>query len=466
MSQPQPDALFSVSKLNQTVKDMLEGSLYGIWLMAEISNFSQPASGHWYFTLKDERAQVRAAMFRGNNRSVTFRPKEGDKVLVRANVTLYEPRGDYQLLVELMQPSGEGLLKQQFEQLKQTLTQEGLFSLAHKKALPHSPKRLGIITSPSGAALYDMLNVLKRRQPALPIVIYPSMVQGQEAPAQLIRMIQLANLRKECDVLVLARGGGSLEDLWCFNNEQLARAIFASDIPIVSAVGHETDVTIADFVADLRAPTPSAAAELVSQDQHAQKVQLHQIQQRVEMAFDYALQRYQQRHQHLLHRLSQQHPNLRLIKQKHALHVLQSRIQNAVEAKLRERNQLVQRFTQTLFNNVPYQAQQRRHQLLSNRLMRTPILSEIHQQTSKLAHSRYQLESVMRQLINGKSQQFGVICSQLETMSPLKTLQRGYSLAHDNKKQVIRSKKQVKVGDTLTTRLNDGEVKSQIIQID
>ncbi len=221
----------------------------------EISNFTQPASGHWYFTLKDDTAQVRCAMFRNSNRRVTFRPQHGQQVLVRANITLYEPRGDYQIIAESMQPAGEGLLQQKYEQLKAKLQAEGLFDQQHKQPLPSPAHCVGVITSKTGAALHDILHVLKRRDPSLPVIIYPTAVQGDDAPGQIVRAIELANARGECDVLIIGRGGGSLEDLWSFNDERVARAIFANRIPVVSAVGHETDVTIADFVADLRAPT-------------------------------------------------------------------------------------------------------------------------------------------------------------------------------------------------------------------
>ncbi|WP_243689715.1 exodeoxyribonuclease VII large subunit, partial [Cronobacter sakazakii] len=248
----QTPSIFTVSRLNQSVRLLLEQEMGQVWISGEISNFTQPASGHWYFTLKDDTAQVRCAMFRNSNRRVTFRPQHGQQVLVRANITLYEPRGDYQIIVESMQPAGEGLLQQRYEQLKQQLAAEGLFDPALKKPLPSPARQVGVITSKTGAALHDVLNVLRRRDPSLPVVIYPTAVQGDDAPAQIVRAIELANLRDECDVLIVGRGGGSLEDLWSFNDERVARAIFASRIPVVSAVGHETDVTIADFVADLR----------------------------------------------------------------------------------------------------------------------------------------------------------------------------------------------------------------------
>ena len=301
---------------------------------AEISNLSQPASGHWYFTLKDDRARVRCAMFRNSNRRVTFRPQNGQQVLVRASITLYEPRGDYQLIAESMQPAGDGLLQQQFEQLKQRLSAEGLFDQQFKQPLPAPAKRVGVITSASGAALHDILQVLQRRDPSLPIVIYPTSVQGAEAPMQIVRAIETANRRDECDVLIVGRGGGSLEDLWSFNDERVARAIFASRIPIVSAVGHETDVTIADFVADLRAPTLppppnwSAAISLsccasCSHSSSGWRWRWITTAQR------------QQQFTRIHHRLQQQHPHLRPARQQTLLFKLQRRMEDGMQQQLR-----------------------------------------------------------------------------------------------------------------------------------
>ena len=249
----QSPAIFTVSRLNQTVRLLLEHEMGQVWISGEISNFTQPASGHWYFTLKDDTAQVRCAMFRNSNRRVTFRPQHGQQVLVRANITLYEPRGDYQIIVESMQPAGEGLLQLKYEQLKAKLQAEGLFDLQYKKSLPSPAHCVGVITSKTGAALHDILHVLKRRDPSLPVI---TAVQGDDAPGQIVRAIELANQRNECDVLIVGRGGGSLEDLWSFNDERVARAIFASRIPIVSAVGHETDVTIAAVGSCGWAPPP------------------------------------------------------------------------------------------------------------------------------------------------------------------------------------------------------------------
>ena len=259
--------IFSVAELNNCARSLLEEAFNQVWIEGEISNLSQPSSGHCYFTLKDAEAQVRCALFRMQHQRLKFKLENGLHVLLRAQVSLYEARGDYQLIVSHAEPAGDGLLQRAFEQLKKKLEVAGLFAEIHKKTLPQFPKQIGVITSATGAAIRDILQVLKRRSANIPVIIYPSQVQGERAAAQLIQAIEIANQRQDCDVLILARGGGSLEDLWSFNDEKLAYAIFNSKIPIISGVGHEVDFTIADFVADRRAPTPSAAAELVSPNQ-------------------------------------------------------------------------------------------------------------------------------------------------------------------------------------------------------
>ncbi|MEX0952072.1 MAG: exodeoxyribonuclease VII large subunit, partial [Gammaproteobacteria bacterium] len=259
--------IFSVAELNRTARALLEGEFPSIWVEGEISNLARPASGHLYFSLKDSKAQVRCALFKNRALGLKTRPENGMQVLLRAGVSLYEGRGEFQLIVEYLEPAGAGALQRAFEELKRKLEAEGLFDPAHKQTLPAFPKRIGVITSPSGAAIRDVLNVLKRRYPGVEVIIYPAPVQGADAPAKLKRMLDVAIARNEVDVLLLTRGGGSLEDLWAFNDEPLARAIHACPLPIVSAVGHEIDFTIADFVADQRAATPSAAAELLSPDQ-------------------------------------------------------------------------------------------------------------------------------------------------------------------------------------------------------
>jgi exodeoxyribonuclease VII large subunit len=258
--------VYSVSRLNREVRVLLERGFGSLWLEAEISNFARPSSGHWYFSLKDAAAQVRCAMFRQRNMLCAFTARDGQKVLVRARIGLYEPRGEYQLIVDHMEDAGLGALKRQFEELSAKLSQEGLFAAERKRPLPGLPRRIGVITSPTGAAVRDILHVLARRFPAAAVLIYPVPVQGAQAAAEITAALELAGRRAECDVLILARGGGSLEDLWAFNDERLARAIVASPIPVITGIGHEIDFTIADFAADVRAPTPSAAAELVVPD--------------------------------------------------------------------------------------------------------------------------------------------------------------------------------------------------------
>lgn len=445
MPQTPSSAIFTVSRLNQTVKQLLEGEMGHIWLNGEISNFSQPSSGHWYFTLKDERAQVRCAMFRGSNRRVTFRPQNGQQVLIRAMITLYEPRGDYQLLADSMQPAGDGLLQQQFEQLKQRLFGEGLFDQQFKQPLPKPAKRVGVITSASGAALHDILQVLQRRDPSLPVIIYPTSVQGADAPPQIIRAIELANLRDECDVLIVGRGGGSLEDLWSFNDERVARAIFASRIPIVSAVGHETDVTISDFVADLRAPTPSAAAELVSRNQQELLRQVTTQRQRLEMAMDYYLAQRQSLFTRLHHRLQQQHPQLRLARQQNRLIRLRQRLDDAVQLRLRQIS--------------------RRQKYLQQRLLQQPPQPRIHRAQQHLQQLHYRLQHALDKQIGQNKQRFGEACSHLQAVSPLATLGRGYSVTTTSSGEVLKKAGQIAAGDTLSTRLQDGWVESQVTAI-
>jgi len=438
-------SIFTVTRLNQAVRLLLEQEMGQVWISGEISNFSQPSSGHWYFTLKDDTAQVRCAMFRNSNRRVTFRPQHGQQVLVRANITLYEPRGDYQIIVESMQPAGEGLLQQQYEQLKQRLTAEGLFEQQYKKSLPSPARQVGVITSKSGAALHDILHVLKRRDPSLPIIIYPTSVQGADAPGQIVRAIELANQRAECDVLIVGRGGGSLEDLWSFNDERVARAIFASQIPVVSAVGHETDVTIADFVADLRAPTPSAAAEIVSRNQLELLRQIQSQQTHMEMAMDYYLAQRTQRFTRLQHRLQQQHPQLRLARQQTTLERLQQRLNAAMETKLRRTSQQQQRLAQRLNQQQPQ--------------------ARIHRAQTRIQQLEYRLSQILTARLSTTRQRFGTALAQLEAVSPLATLARGYSVTTATDGKVLKKTKQIKSGDTLTTRLEDGWVESQVTGI-
>ena len=446
MSLPPTANIFTVSRLNTTVRQLLENEMGLVWLSAEISNFTQPSSGHWYFTLKDDGAQVRCAMFRNSNRRVTFRPQHGQQVLVRASITLYEPRGDYQLIIESMHPAGEGLLQQQFEQLKARLAAEGLFDQQFKQPLPDPARQVGVITSATGAALHDVLRVLHRRDPSLPVIIYPTPVQGVDAPAAIVRAIELANQRDECDVLIVGRGGGSLEDLWSFNDERVARAIFASRLPIVSAVGHETDVTIADFVADLRAPTPSAAAEVVSRNKGELLRRLQSQQQRMEMAMDFYIAEQQRRFTRIQHRLQQQHPQLRLARQQTTLFQLQRRLGEAMDQRLRVANRQQDRVLQRLYNQQP-----------QGRILRAQ---------QQMQQWQYRLQQGMEKQLNHNRQRFGNLAAQLEGVSPLATLARGFSVTTDTQGQLVKKTQQLHKGDLLRTRLDDGWVESQVTALE
>lgn len=440
------DNIYSVSQLNQSVRLMLENQLGTVWLTGEISNFSQPVSGHWYLSLKDENAQVRCAMFRMKNLRVSFRPTNGMQVLVRANVSLYEPRGDYQLIIESMHLAGEGLLMQQFEALKLKLAAEGLFAQHVKKNLPHFSKAVGIITSKTGAALQDILHILQRRDPSLKIIIYPTAVQGKDASTDIAQMIELANQRQEVDVLIVGRGGGSLEDLWCFNEEIVARAIFHSHLPVISAVGHETDVTIADFVADVRAPTPSAAAELVSRNQTELLQQLQYRRQRLEIALDRLFAEKQQKLKHLSLRLHNQHP----------------------QAQLRIQQQLITQLSHRLQQSLRHRWQKKAENLtaLSMRLYKNPLPLRLQQYEQQLAQLKVRLNSHMNLTLSLQQKQLAHLCGKLDSLSPLKVLARGYSITQNQQNFTIRSMKDVNVGEQIKTRLPDGDIISQVIRLE
>lgn len=461
------DTIYSVSQLNHTARLLLESNLGQIWLSGEISNFSQPISGHWYLSLKDENAQVRCAMFRMKNMRVTFKPQNGMQVLVRASVSLYEPRGDYQLIIDSMQPAGDGLLQQQFEQLKQKLAAEGLFAQQLKKPIPHFNRRIGVITSKSGAALQDILHVLQRRDPSLEIVIYPTAVQGKDATAEIVQIIELANTRREVDVLIVGRGGGSLEDLWCFNEEAVARAIFASEIPIISAVGHETDVTIADFVADLRAPTPSAAAELVSRDQRELLQQLQYRQQHLEIAFDRLFSDKQQRLDRLTLRLNNQHPSKQLKLQLQHNRQLIARLNQAILRRLDKQTQRYQFTHQRLNAAIRRQLErnQARYGYLQQRLQQNPLPYRIGQQQQRLQQQQVRLRGLLEKNLLTNRHQLAELCSKLNSLSPLNVLARGYSISQTPQGNAIINSRQLNVGEQMLTRFSQGTVISSVVEI-
>ncbi|WP_346208856.1 exodeoxyribonuclease VII large subunit [Aeromonas salmonicida] len=437
--------VFTVTRLNSAVRMILEQDLGLVWLTGELSNLAMPSSGHWYFSLKDLGAQVRCAMFKGNNRRVAFRPQDGMQVLVQARVSLYEPRGDYQLIIESMQPAGDGVLALRFEELKRRLGAEGLFDEGRKRPLPREPRAVGLVTSATGAALHDMLTVLKRRAPDLPVFIYPTQVQGSAAIGQIVAAIALANSRAEVDVLIVGRGGGSLEDLWCFNEEGVARAIANSAIPVISAVGHEVDVTISDFAADLRAPTPSAAAELVAPDQSARAQRLAHLWQRLVQAMN----RHQTAARHgfvlLQKRLDHQDPKRRLEQQSQRLDELSARLQQLLNQRLHQGERRLANLELRLQAKSPERllaAGKRRHQLAQERL-----------------------HALIAKRQDQASHRLAMLTARLDGVSPLATLGRGYSITRTQSGDVINRAAQVNAGQTLVTTLAEGHLQVRVEEV-
>ena len=431
--------IYTVSQLNREVAHLLARSFTIIWLEGEISNFSQPRSGHMYFSLKDASAQVRVAMFRQRNLLLDFQPENGAQVLLRGRVSLYEPRGDYQLIAEHMEPAGAGALQRAFEELKRRLQAEGVFAAEHKQAIPEQPQHIGVITSATGAALRDVLSVLRRRYPQAAVLIYPVMVQGAEAVADICQTLRLASQRRDCEVLLLVRGGGSLEDLHAFNDEAVARAMLACNIPLVCGVGHEIDITIADFVADARAPTPSAAAEMVSPDK---TVLLQQLRQQT-MALSQAMQRHwqwqQQNLQHLMGRLQSAHPNQQLHQQLQRLDDLEQRLRTGWRYYWRGLYDRLQQNQSLLAAHAP--------------------LAQIRNFQHSLTQSQQLLSNAWQMYIERQQRQLMLLMRGLDAVSPLATLQRGYALVTEpDSGRILRDADTVHDGDNLTVRLAHGQL--------
>lgn len=434
--------ILTVTELNRRSRRLLELSFGQLWVEGELSNFARPRSGHWYFTLKDQGAQIRCAFFKNRNRSVSPIPSEGDQVIVRGRVSLYEGRGDYQLIVEHLESAGFGALQQAFEALKCRLANEGLFDENHKKALPRWPQHLGVITSPSGAALHDVRSVLARRFPLLPVTLFPTAVQGEAAADQIVSAIEQAE-QSDCDVILLTRGGGSLEDLWPFNEERVARAIAACSTPVVSAVGHEVDYSISDWVADLRAPTPSAAAELISPDQFALLTQLERYQQRFEQLMQHKLLHAQQTLTHLQRRL--RHPGHLLDQQAQHLDELDARLNQGIAHQLLHRQ---------------YQLQQ-----LSNRLQQCTPSNALERAQLQLKHLKTRLNGAIEHRLQQHQQRLATQVQQLELVSPLATLSRGYALVQTADGQLVQRADQLSVGDCISARLGEGAVQARVEKI-
>ena len=439
--------VYTVSRLNQTARKLLEQGLARIWLEGELSNLARPSSGHLYFTLKDSKAQIRGAMFRSRNQLLRFTPQEGMQVLVRAKISLYEPRGDYQLIAEAMQEAGDGVLQQAFDALKLKLEKEGLFTSETKQALPAMPARIGVITSPSGAAIRDVLSVLRRRFPAIPVLVYPVPVQGKDAGREIAAMLGMAAARKECDVLILTRGGGSLEDLWAFNEEVVARAIHACHIPIISAVGHEVDFTIADFVADRRAPTPSAAAELVSPDQTEWLAQVATLEARTVRHIGQRLADSQERLRWLQQRLQLRHPGQHLQQQVQRLDELEQRIRLAIQSYYNRLRYALNEALGQLKQVSPH------HRIKQTELQRQALEQRMH--------------TAINSLLQTRQRQLAVACKSLDTISPLATLDRGYAIVtRQSDAHVLHRASSVQAGEQIEARLAEGRLLCTVDKVD
>ncbi len=433
-----PRHILTPSTLNRLVRGLLEDALPLVWIEGELSNVARPASGHLYFTLKDSGAQVRCAMFRPKSAALRFKPTDGMQVLLRARVGLYEPRGEFQLVAEQMEPAGEGALQRAFEQLKAKLDAEGLFDAARKRPLPRHARRIGVITSATGAAIRDVLSVLARRWPLAEVEVLPVPVQGREAPPAIVSMLKKASASARYDVLLVTRGGGSLEDLWAFNDEAVARAIHASAVPVVSAVGHEVDFSIADFVADLRAPTPSAAAELLVPDAQDMLRHLRQLQQRLATLQQRRLQARSQRADHLLARLQAQRPQARLARDRERLAHLRHRLL----AVLRERRQADRSRLERLHARLLARHPQQRLPLLQRRL----------------AEQSQRLRQAMARQLERERHALQEAARTLHAVSPLATLERGYAILFAADGKVLRSARDAEPGSALRARLADGEL--------
>ena len=479
--------VFTVSRLNREVRVLLERGLGVVWVEGELSNFSQPSSGHWYFSLKDRDAQLRCAMFRLKNATLGFTPRAGQQVLARGRISLYEPRGDYQLIVEHLEEAGVGALKREFERLKVKLAAEGLFALERKRSLPRFPRRIGVVTSPSGAAIRDIVHILRRRFPPASVLIYPTPVQGAVAVPAIVEALQTASARAECDVLIVARGGGSLEDLWSFNDERVARAICSSAIPVVSGIGHEIDFTIADFVADARAPTPSGAAELVAPDRNACLEALARTAERMSACMRRELRSVTARYDGMLLRLKLVHPGVRLSQQTQKLDDLEQRLAGAVSREIRtiatRVNSTAQRLNLAhpglrlvqqvrklddlelrLANSIRATVHSDRNRvgdLFARLVQRSPDhLAREYRLRHESLDSR--LRQAWKECIWRKGHRLSLALKTLDTASPLATLARGFAMVSKADGTLLRDAESVNVGDEIEARLAKGKLKARV----
>jgi len=439
--------IYTPSELNREVRMHIEMGFPRILLEAEISNLSRPSSGHLYFSLKDDKAQIRCALFRSSASRLAIQPENGMKVLAHGRISLYEPRGDFQLIVDGLQDAGEGLLRRQFEELKKKLESEGLFDPVHKQPLPVYPLCIAVVTSPGGAAVRDILHVLKRRWPLAKVRLYPVSVQGTEAPSEIRAAIQAANAHRWADILIVGRGGGSLEDLMAFNDEAVARAVFSSAIPVISAVGHETDFSICDFVADLRAPTPSAAAELVTPDQAALKESFARAGRQLQRRTQNRLERDTQSLDHLSHRLQQRHPATRLTEQARQLDVLQAALFRSTKRRLNEQLMYLEQLVRRLRVHHPGRK-----------------LAEL---ASRVVNARKAIDRLIQAGLSQRHRSLAELARTLNAVSPLETIGRGYAVVTSSQTgEVVSSIRQSQSGQAITTQLRDGRLTSVVEKID
>lgn len=430
-------SVLSVEQLNIYVKQLLEGQIGTVWVRGEISNFKAHTSGHFYFSLKDSKSQITAVMFRGHNARLKFKPTDGMEVIVRGRITVYEPRGNYQLMCEMMEPVGAGALQKAFEQLKLKLKAEGLFEASRKKPIPTFPRHIAIVTSPTGAAIRDMLNVLSRRAKSVQVTVVPTLVQGEAAAPQLREAFRKATALPDVDVIILGRGGGSIEDMWCFNDEGLARLIAASPLPVISAVGHEIDFTIADFVADLRAPTPSAAAELVAKSSGELVNKVASLERMLHLSFEKKMKYLREKMLGLSKRLVD--PKRRLQDLELRNDDLLSRLEFAMTKRLGERRHRVELNTQKLGSP------------------RDLILDR----AKDLLHLQSRAEKALQFSIERKKARIGKVIAMLDSLSPLKVVERGYSIVTKDSK-VIKSATQIRKGDVIDIRLAQGTLRAVV----
>ncbi len=441
-AQPNPEHVFGVSELNREVKWLLDSTFGQVWVEGELSNLMRPGSGHLYFSLVDSTSQVRCAMFRGDNRRLDFKPANGQTVLCRGRLGIYEARGDYQMVVDRMIETGSGALQRKFEDTKRRLHAEGLFDASAKKPLPAFPRTIGLVTSPTGAAVQDALNVLARRYPLARVIVHPVLVQGPTAAPAIAAMLARANRRRECDVLLLLRGGGSLEDLWAFNEEAVARAVFDSAIPVITGIGHEIDFSIADMAADLRAPTPSAAAELCTPDGQELLASTQQLTLRLSQFAENHLSRQQRNLRELMARLNRHHPLQRLRQKGQRVDELEIRIRRVMENSLSRASIRLLHLQRSLTRSSPARQLARR------------------QEQRLTLHRR--LQNSIEQAMQRRQSRLSLTARALSAVSPLNTLKRGYSIVQSESGSVVTQTRQVKPGESVRIRIDDGNLTARI----